>query len=90
MSIAVLFLVSFRIPRNLMETPAGGPYDNDTAYKEKAADITLGKQSAVNSSAKTDGFNEIFDLARYPSPRSVLSLPISSKQFCIYGPHHRS
>ena len=57
----MLFLVSFRIPRNLMETPSGGPYDNDTAYKEKATDISLGKQSAVNSSAKTVGFNEIFE-----------------------------
>jgi len=61
LGIAVLFLVSFRIPHTLMESPFSGPYDNDTAYKEKAGDLSLGKQSALNSSAKTDGFNEIFE-----------------------------
>lgn len=61
LSIAVLFLVSFRIPQNLMKIQAGGPYDNDTAYKEKAGELSLGKQSAVNSSAKTQGFNAIFE-----------------------------
>src|SRR5215510_8436854 len=61
LGIAVLFLVSFRIPHNLLNTQSGGLYDNDTAYKEKTSDISLGKQSAVNSSAKTQGFNEIFE-----------------------------
>ncbi|HYJ37932.1 MAG TPA: lytic transglycosylase domain-containing protein [Chitinophagaceae bacterium] len=61
LGIAVLFLVSFRMPRNLVDTYPGGPYDNDTAYKEKAGDISLGKQSAVNSSAKNQGFNAIFE-----------------------------
>ena len=60
LSIAVLFLVSFRIPHNLLNTQSGGPYDNDTA-SEKASELSLGKQSAVNSSAKTQGFNEIFE-----------------------------
>jgi membrane-bound lytic murein transglycosylase D len=60
LGIAVLFLVSFRIPRNLVDTYSGGPYDNDTAY-EKAGDISLSKQLAVNSSAKTQGFNAIFE-----------------------------
>jgi membrane-bound lytic murein transglycosylase D len=59
LSIAVLFLVSFKIPHNLVN--GGGPYDNDTAYKEKTSEITLGKQSALKSSAKTAGFNEIFE-----------------------------
>jgi len=44
LGIAVLFLVSFRIPHTLMESPFSGPYDNDTAYKEKAGDLSLGKQ----------------------------------------------
>lgn len=60
LSIAVLFLVSFKIPHNL-KTQFGGPNDNDTAYKEKTSDISLGKQSAVNLPAKTQGFNEIFE-----------------------------
>jgi membrane-bound lytic murein transglycosylase D len=62
LSIAVLFLVSFKIPHNLVNQ-SGGRFDNDTAYKEKASDISLGKQSAVNSSAKTQGFNQIFETA---------------------------
>jgi len=61
LSIAVLFLVSFRIPRTFLDNRAGGPYDNDTAYKEKAGELSLGKQSALNSSAKTQGFNAIFE-----------------------------
>jgi peptidoglycan lytic transglycosylase D len=60
LGIAVLFLVSFRIP-HVLNNQAGGPYDNDTAYKEKAGELSLGKQSALNSSAKTQGFNEIFE-----------------------------
>jgi len=61
LGIAVLFLVSFRIPHTLLNNQVGGPYDNDTAYKEKAGELSLGKQSALNSSAKTQGFNEIFE-----------------------------
>src|SRR6478609_1744454 len=59
LSIAVLFLVSFKIPHNLVNGQTG-PYDNDTAFKEKSSEISLGKQ-AVNLPAKTQGFNEIFE-----------------------------
>ena len=63
LGIAVLFLASFKIPHDLMYQ-LGGPYVNDTAFKEKVSEQTLSlqQQSAVNSSAKTQlGFNGLFE-----------------------------
>src|ERR1700730_15306266 len=60
LGIAVLFLVSFKIPHNLLKNQVGGPYLNDTAFKEKGSEQTL-SQSASSSAKSQVGFNNLFE-----------------------------